>query len=232
MRPTTCCRVYRGPYLLSFNAQLRHRIRVVLPDRICNILGDEYPAPADEGTGDDSLFGQFGDRVPRKIQYLRDLGQAHREADHEQLHPGDRQHHAHDGHPDAREHVQLTEARCEPKPVQSALPIWVDIMKTADRLDYKAGKLNNNTDLVEVELCRLSGKRATAGCREAATAYLDKVPADIALPPGDLCPIHPARALPVGEPDSPLPAATPLRAIPVDEREDQDIPLRAIPVEE
>jgi penicillin-binding protein 1A len=118
-----------------------------------------------------------------------------------------------------------------------ALPIWVDIMKTADRLGYKAGKLNSKVDLLDIELCQLSGKRATAGCREAQTAYTDHVPADIALPADDLCPIHPAKALAVDESalETPpvavpvTPATTPLRAIPVEEY--QDIPLRAIPVE-
>lgn len=116
-----------------------------------------------------------------------------------------------------------------------ALPVWVDIMKTADRLGYKAGKLNSKVNLVDMELCSLSGKRVTAGCREAGTAYIDHVPADIALPAEDLCPIHPAKALPVDESTltavpRAIPQATPLRAIPVDE-ENEDIPLRAIPVE-
>jgi len=112
-----------------------------------------------------------------------------------------------------------------------SLPVWVDIMKTADRLGYKAGKLNSKMNLVEMELCRLSGKRATAGCRQAGTAYTDQVPGDIALPENDLCPLHPAKALAVDE--SALtapPAAGPLRALPVEE-EDLDIPLKAIPVE-
>ncbi len=83
-----------------------------------------------------------------------------------------------------------------------SLPVWVDIMKTADRLGYKAGKLNSKVNLVEIELCRLSGRRATAGCREAKSAYVDQVPADIALPENDLCPLHPARAQAVDESDS------------------------------
>ncbi len=113
-----------------------------------------------------------------------------------------------------------------------SLPVWVDIMKTADRLGYKAGALNSKVNLVNMELCHLSGKRATAGCREALTAYSDKIPADIALPENDLCPIHPAKAQAVDE--STLgtpPPAPPLRAIPVEDVEGEDIPLRAIPVE-
>ena len=112
-----------------------------------------------------------------------------------------------------------------------ALPVWVDIMKTADRLGYKAGKLNSKVNLVKIEICKLNGKRATAGCREAGTAYIDQVPADIAPAENDLCPIHPAKAQPVDE--ATLTAAapsTPLRAIPVED-ENEDIPLRAIPVD-
>lgn len=105
-----------------------------------------------------------------------------------------------------------------------SLPIWVDIMKTADRLGYKAGKLNSKVNLVEMELCRLSGKRATAACRDAGTAYADQVPGDIALPENDLCPIHPARALAVDE----TPQPSPLKARPIQ----QDAPLRAQPIEE
>ena len=101
-----------------------------------------------------------------------------------------------------------------------ALPVWVEIMKSSDRLGYKAGQLNAKVDLLVMNLCRLSGKRATAGCREANTAFTDAVPADIALPANDLCPIHPARAQAVDE-------SPPLRAIPVDESP----PPRALPVE-
>ena len=113
-----------------------------------------------------------------------------------------------------------------------SLPVWVEIMKTADRLGYKAGALNSKVNLVNMELCHLSGKRATAGCREALTAYSDQIPADIALPANDLCPIHPAKAQAVDEAAlATLPPAPPLRAIPVDDEEGQDIPLRAILVE-
>ena len=113
-----------------------------------------------------------------------------------------------------------------------SLPVWVEIMKTADRLGYKAGALNSKVNLVSMELCHLSGKRATAGCREALTAYSDQIPADIALPANDLCPIHPAKAQAVDEAAlATLPPAPPLRAIPVEDEEGQDIPLRAILVE-
>ena len=110
-----------------------------------------------------------------------------------------------------------------------ALPIWVDIMKSADRLGYKAGQLNSKGNRIHTDRCRLSGKRTTAGCIAAGTAYSDETPADIALSDNDFCPIHPARAQLVDESDGSgsqeldLP---PPRALPVD-----DEPLKAIPVE-
>jgi penicillin-binding protein 1A len=118
-----------------------------------------------------------------------------------------------------------------------SLPVWVDVMKAADRLGYKAGALHSKVNLVTMELCRLNGKRATAGCKAAATNYTDQIPADTALPESDFCPIHPARAqavdlaenspaslkaLPVTDADTP-----PQRALPVEET-----PLKAIPVED
>jgi penicillin-binding protein 1A len=116
-----------------------------------------------------------------------------------------------------------------------ALPVWVDIMKTADRLGYKAGTLSSKVNLIPTELCRLSGKRATVGCRAADTAYTDNIPADTALPENDFCPIHPARAQPVDLTKTEAPplkarpvpeAPQPRRALPVNEE-----PLRALPVE-
>jgi penicillin-binding protein 1A len=106
-----------------------------------------------------------------------------------------------------------------------SLPIWVDIMKTADRLGYKAGALHTKVNLVPCRLCRLSGKRATAGCEANESAYDDLVPADIAVAENDLCPIHPARALAVGENETPPPSSPP-RAQPIEE-----IPPAARPVE-
>uniref|UniRef100_UPI002105221B penicillin-binding transpeptidase domain-containing protein n=1 Tax=Luteolibacter marinus TaxID=2776705 RepID=UPI002105221B len=114
-----------------------------------------------------------------------------------------------------------------------ALPVWVEVMKTADKLGYKAEGLTSQLSFVECRLCRSSGKRATSGCEAAGEGYTDNVPADIVPAENDLCPDHPARALPVdaGEVDS----GRPLRAQPVDDgpiEEEQDEPLKALPVEE
>jgi penicillin-binding protein 1A len=110
-----------------------------------------------------------------------------------------------------------------------ALPVWVDVMKTADRLGYKAGLLNTKVALVDCHLCRLSGKRATAGCEEAGTGYHDNVPSDTVLAADDFCPLHPARALAIDE-TAQQPGPTPAKALPVEE--DVPNPPKALPVEE
>lgn len=112
-----------------------------------------------------------------------------------------------------------------------SLPIWVDIMKTADRLGYKANpfqQMTKTSGLTSCTLCKSSGKRATQGCHSAGTSYVDQVPSDIAPAPNDWCPVHPARAIPVEE-DAPSPSA-PLRAVPIEEPARPA--LRAVPVEE
>lgn len=115
-----------------------------------------------------------------------------------------------------------------------SLPVWVDIMKTADRLGYKAGELHTRTNLVSVNLCRLSGKRATGGCEEAGTAHADRTPADTVPPDNDFCPIHPARARAVGleaPSETPVPRALPVETPPLRARPVSDSPPRALPVE-
>jgi penicillin-binding protein 1A len=119
-----------------------------------------------------------------------------------------------------------------------ALPVWVEVMKTADKLGYKAEGLKSQLSFKDCRLCRSSGKRATAGCELAREAYTDSVPTDLVPAEDDLCPTHPARALPVDGDD--VASSEPLRAQPVDEStldagpipDQQDIPLKALPVEE
>jgi penicillin-binding protein 1A len=120
-----------------------------------------------------------------------------------------------------------------------SLPIWVDIMKTADRLGYNAGELHSNINLITVDLCRLSGKRATSGCYFSNTAYSDQVPADANLASKDLCPIHPAKAEVVDEDNLPQinnhsGASNPLRALPYESTApaSSDQPPRALPVDD
>ena len=120
-----------------------------------------------------------------------------------------------------------------------SLPVWAEIMKAADDFGYKAGELHNKSGLVQVGLCRLSGKRATSGCRGADTATSELLPAETVPEANDFCPIHPARAMAVEEVDIANSDAVPLRAKVVDEApmraevvEEDEAPLRALPVEE
>jgi len=97
-----------------------------------------------------------------------------------------------------------------------ALPVWTEIMKTSEVFGFPAEGLEADFQFTTCELCRYSGKRATAGCRGSGSVYIDRVPIDIAPAPNDLCPVHPARALPVGRIDEP-PRQSPPRALPVDQ---------------
>lgn len=119
-----------------------------------------------------------------------------------------------------------------------ALPVWVDVMKTADRLGYKAVAINSNRRVVSMRICRLSGKRATSGCESEGTAVSVAVSPDAVLPPHDTCPLHPAKALAVdgnakAQPvDETPPRAqaireprTPPRASPVRERAPRAVPV-------
>jgi penicillin-binding protein 1A len=119
-----------------------------------------------------------------------------------------------------------------------ALPVWVEVMKTADRLGYKAGTIHSSGRVVTMEICRLSGKRVTSGCNAAGTGVMDAVAPDAVLPPEDTCPLHPAKAVavdaaPQAHPvDSEPPRAQTVsgnngapRATPV-----QEAPPRAVPV--
>lgn len=117
-----------------------------------------------------------------------------------------------------------------------ALPVWVEVMKTADKLGYKAEGIKSQLSFAECRLCRSSGKRATAGCEAAGEAYTDQVPLGNVPAENDLCPDHPARALPVdgddlagsGRPPKAQPVAD---ESPIQEEMEPEV-LKAIPVDE
>ena len=116
-----------------------------------------------------------------------------------------------------------------------ALPVWAEVMKTADRLGYAADGLDSTLSFHDCRICRVSGKRATPACEAAGEAYSDSIPVDLLPAETEICIQHvetapsktagrPPKAIPVDQ----LPAANPIpRALPVDD----PVP-RAIPVEE
>lgn len=119
-----------------------------------------------------------------------------------------------------------------------ALPVWAEVMKSAERLGYPADGLRSKPYFTEARLCRTTHKLATAGCQRAGTAYTDNIPTSKAPGQSDICMEHfdveaeinasPPKATPVdGSPGTVEEAPTP-RAVPVQET---SVP-RAVPVEE
>ncbi len=89
-----------------------------------------------------------------------------------------------------------------------ALPVWVDVMKTASSIGYNAKpftRISHDSGMVGCRLCRLSGKRANSDCEAAGTAYNDQIPRDSAPAENDYCNLHPLRAKPVFDDSSPPP---------------------------
>mgnify|MGYP002622268374 CR=1 FL=1 len=123
-----------------------------------------------------------------------------------------------------------------------ALPVWTEVMKTADRLGYKSEGLKSELSFTEIRLCRVSGKRATDGCEAAGEAYTDSVPKDMLSSLKTYCPQHegapstgdgpPPKARPIEEAPRAEPVEPPApRAVPVEPPPASRVP-RAVPVEE
>ena len=109
-----------------------------------------------------------------------------------------------------------------------ALPVWVETMKTADRLQrYQFGSLKSPVPMETCRLCNVSGLRATGGCEHSGTAYNSSIPSDLAPASNEYCTAHPVQALPVTPEDL---KGRPQRAIPVGPGPSRR-PARAIPVE-
>jgi len=75
-----------------------------------------------------------------------------------------------------------------------AAPIWTEVMKSANRLGYKAQSLSPNLPMKTVQLCQSSGKRPTALCYKHNTVYTEAIPSQSAPEENDLCPVHPIKA--------------------------------------
>lgn len=76
-----------------------------------------------------------------------------------------------------------------------ALPIWVDAMKAASAMEeYQPGPLPEAMDVMQVELCRISGKLVNKECRQQRVAYREQVPD--ALIPRAVCDVHRGGSVP------------------------------------
>lgn len=127
-----------------------------------------------------------------------------------------------------------------------ALPVWVDVMKSADQLGYPSLDLHQKQTMVDVAVCRVSGKRPTSGCMAAHTVVMRKMPISMIPPDNEFCTAHPIRAIAVDEDDmeqraqsdaerdvqqAPAPATVPNADDDV-EMEPSPVPIRAVPVDE
>jgi penicillin-binding protein 1A len=116
-----------------------------------------------------------------------------------------------------------------------SLPIWAEVMKTADRLGYKADGLDSKLSFQDCRICRISGNRATPACEAAGEAYSDSIPIDLIPAETDICIQH-VEADPIKSGGRP-PKAVPIDQLPETEEAPKAIPVdepvpRAIPVEE
>lgn len=69
-----------------------------------------------------------------------------------------------------------------------ALPIWRDVMSSAEQIGYEFTDFASPEEVVKMELCRTSGQLATDECRAAGTVYVEQVPHD--LIPRKFCKDH------------------------------------------
>ncbi|CAN5420118.1 penicillin-binding protein 1A [soil metagenome] len=69
-----------------------------------------------------------------------------------------------------------------------SLPIWVDLMKHAEKIGYRLEAPKAQPALAQVNLCRVTGGLSTQGCANAGVAYQDDIPHD--LVPQGYCQQH------------------------------------------
>ncbi|MFP6874775.1 MAG: PBP1A family penicillin-binding protein [Verrucomicrobiales bacterium] len=61
-----------------------------------------------------------------------------------------------------------------------ALPIWTDIMRACEQFGYPASTLRPRIPMINIRLCRSSGRIAESGCKRAGTAYSASIPRELA----------------------------------------------------
>lgn len=101
-----------------------------------------------------------------------------------------------------------------------ALPVWVDIMKTAQKDGYPCNAIRTKPGSHDraVLICRESHQIAHSGCQAAHTAYYETM---LNSPPSTMCEKHIPVAVPVGNEEN-IPTAEPVDQIPPGE---EDIPV-------
>lgn len=60
-----------------------------------------------------------------------------------------------------------------------ALPIWEEVMSEAQRIGYEFTEFAAPEEVIEMQLCRISGLLAKEDCAEAGALYIEKVPHDL-----------------------------------------------------
>jgi penicillin-binding protein 1A len=109
-----------------------------------------------------------------------------------------------------------------------SMPIWAEVMKSANRLGYRADGLRSNHSFTDRRVCRTSGKLAHEGCEHARTAFTITLKENET--PEDYCSTHVPSGL-----DSPA-SGPPPKATPIDpdaiDSPPADSPPRAQPIEE
>lgn len=74
-----------------------------------------------------------------------------------------------------------------------ALPVWVDVMNSVPDLEYPAEKMEPAMQLVRVQICSASGRRATSQCSAYCNVTTEVLPASRA---NQYCTLHPEFAPP------------------------------------
>lgn len=69
-----------------------------------------------------------------------------------------------------------------------AMPIWQDVMGEAQRLGYEFTDFAPPEEVIEMQLCRITGQLANEKCGTAQTVYVEQVPHD--LIPREFCRKH------------------------------------------
>ena len=87
-----------------------------------------------------------------------------------------------------------------------SLPVWVDVMKSAEKLGYPAESPLPEVETTKLIVCALSGQLATRACDAGGAARQTELPVDLVqrfvVEP---CPVHGRDSLLTSRPGAPPP---------------------------